>query len=161
MEEMKTININVVSGSLDAAGVVIAPLNLDMTRVALEEAGIVFNENSKDGGWTSISAIVSMAGQSFGMNIEFKGKKLFSIDLRWRDGAAEKKGYDASEKDLIADKNSLSRLIEKKIAKFSPQEPSYNADVFNYDWGFISASASIRSSIVVMGLMYIDSKAMS
>lgn len=145
------ININFSAGLVESNGVIIAPLDLRKARAALLSADIEFMEFVKNDGWITIGVDVCIFDQKFGMNLDFQEDRLSLVWLSWYDGIVGKKGYSSSEEDLIKDKNKLSRFLSENFQK-PPEISDYSKDVFNFEWGYVSASASLQSVIVTIGL---------
>lgn len=151
---MSTFEINIFRGVIEVKGAVIAPLDIDGTRVGCVKMKLPIVEHDAKNGWKKIMANISINNEIFGMNMNFFNGKLQSIWFSWLGGKVGKKGYNASERDLIEDKNKLSKLMAKSILGKNPDLKDYNKDVYYFDWGYISISASIQSNIVVMGMVW-------
>lgn len=54
-------------------------------------------------------------------------------------------GYDATEKDLLAEKKTLTTIISKHLACL-PSSTSLGADVFEFPWGGIVSRADLKST---------------
>lgn len=150
---MKTnkMHINFSAGLVELNGVIIAPLGLRETRTALLNADIKFVEFVKNDDWVTIGVDICIFDQNFGMNLDFQKERLSLAWLSWHGGIVGKKGYSSSECDLIKDKNKLSLFLSKNFQK-TPDISDYSKDIFNFEWGYVSASASLQSFIVTIGL---------
>jgi hypothetical protein len=78
---------------------------------------------------------------------------LIKICFAWNDGISSKKGYEATENELINDKNKLTRFLEKIVGK-RPEVTECTNNVFLYGWGYISTAASLQSAIVTIGVSW-------
>ena len=54
-------------------------------------------------------------------------------------------GYDATEKDLLAEKKTLTTMLSKQL-KCSPTAISLGADVFEFPWGSVVSRADLKST---------------
>lgn len=54
-------------------------------------------------------------------------------------------GYDATEKDLLTEKKTLTRMLSKQLG-CSPSSISLGADVFEFAWGGVVSRADLRST---------------
>lgn len=150
---MKNVELDLKNGKLLIDGCVIAPLGLDDFISVTNQKAIKFDEVTRNADWPMYGSEVSIQNQKFWMNVSFNQKKFDSVWLSWNGGVVAKKGYDTTEKELISDKNSLSNLM-KKVFQKEPEVKEYNHDVFLFDWGYISTSASLQSVMVTLGISW-------
>ena len=54
-------------------------------------------------------------------------------------------GYDATEKDLLAEKKRLTTMLSKHL-ECSPSSTSLGADVFDFPWGGVVSRADLKST---------------
>jgi hypothetical protein len=148
---MNNINFSTDDGKVLLDDAIVAPLSLSNFRIIAEERKIKYGEYQPSAGWITIAMDVNILSDKFGMNISYNENNLMACWFGWDAGISSLKGYETSEKELIADKNSLSKIISKKLCK-NPEEKNYNNDVFLYEWGYISTVASIKSTSVAVGI---------
>ena len=150
---MNDAKIDLITGNIVVNGVSIAPLTLDeFLRITIQH-NIKFKKNIPNEGWSNFGLGVTINNQDFGLNISYSKNELYSTWFSWAGGISEKKGYDTTEKELIADKNSLSKFLTKIIGK-EPEEKEYNHNIFLFEWGNISVAASLQSAMVSMGVTW-------
>lgn len=150
---MSNMQLDVSSGKISIDGHLVAPMNLSGFECAIKANGIEAQDCTRNEGWPTFGLEVKIDGQEFWMNISFKGNELYSVWLSWNGGISEKKGYDTTERELISDKNALSKFLSRKIGK-QPEVKDYNRDIFLFDWGYVSASASLQSVMVSVGIAW-------
>ncbi len=138
------------SGSLAINTVTIAPKSLSEIRDAFSCLGLVVREMHPTSDLVSFALSGEFHGEQFGIYITYKGEELYSAWLAWDGGITRKKGYETTEKELLVDKNQLSRLFSKIIGK-SPDVKEYTHDAFHFPWGRVSIAASLRATIVSIG----------
>lgn len=63
-------------------------------------------------------------------------------------------GYDATEKDLLTEKKTLTALLSKQLA-CSPSSTSLGADVFDFSWASVVSRADLKSTWCGIELRYI------
>lgn len=54
-------------------------------------------------------------------------------------------GYDATEKDLLVEKKTLTTMLSKHLACM-PSSTSLGADVFEFPWGGVVSRADLKST---------------
>ena len=150
---MNNINFSIDDGKIQLNGEIIAPLSLSDFKAAAEKRGVIYNEFHPTAGWTTVGLDVNIISYQFGMNISYSDNTLAGCWFGWDGGISGLKGYNATEKELIADKNSLTKIIASALCR-QPDKQNYNNDVFLYEWGCISTSASLKSSNVAVGVKW-------
>lgn len=134
-------------------GCVAAPLDLDDFIRALNANNIPFANTTRNADWPTYGIKVSIQNQSYWGSFSFHEKKFDSAWLSWDGGITSRKGYNTTEKELIADKNALSKFMANIIGK-EPEVREYNHDMFMFDWGYVSTSASLQSVAVTVGISW-------
>jgi len=150
---MIQIAFDLNNGNVTANGAVIAPLSLSAFLQINAAKRLGAQEVFKTNGRVKYGLTAKISDRIFGMNIAFAESTIDSIYLSWDGGNSGKKGYDATEKELISDKNSLSKMLAKILGK-APEVVEYNHDVFLFEWGYISTAAALRSSTVGIGVSW-------
>lgn len=79
------------------------------------------------------------------VNLRFKDNTLQEIGIVWLDGKVQKLGYEAEIKDLLLEKDTLSRLLAKRLNR-EPNDMTLGATYFQMPWGLIYVSADQKSS---------------
>ena len=150
---MKKISFDTKNGYLLLSGVIIAPLNeYEFTKTA-EENNIEIENNQTNTYVHSLSTCGKLNEFEFGINFTFENYCMTSVWLSWDGGNTKKSGYDTTENQLIADKNSLTKLLAEVLGK-DPDEIKKTFSAFNFPWGNISASASIQSATTSIGISW-------
>lgn len=148
---MNTIHLDPSSGSLSLDSVAIAPKSVGQLRDAFSRLGLAVREMHPNNDLVAFALSGELRGEEFGINITYRNEELHSVWLAWDGGITKKKGYETSEKELLTDKNQLSRFVSKILGK-PPDVKEYTHDVFQFRWGRISVAASLKSTIVSIGL---------
>ena len=73
-------------------------------------------------------------GQRFSVGLRFFKDVVQGVTLTLERGRVAALGYDATEKDLLAEKKILTMMISKHLACL-PSSTSLGADVFEFPWG--------------------------
>jgi hypothetical protein len=150
---MNKVEFNALTGSISINGIIVAPLNLNDFLVLVNSNKIEVEKDVLSGGWRNFGLNVKIMDQDFGLNISFDEDLLYMVWFAWKGGISSRKGYEATENELINDKNKLTRFIEKITGK-RPEVTEYTHNVFLYDWGYISTAASLQSVIVTIGVSW-------
>jgi hypothetical protein len=88
---------------------------------------------------------VQLWGQRFAAGIRFFNDVVHGITLTLEQSKVDALGYDATEKDLLAEKKTLTRMLSKQLG-CPPSSTSLGADVFEFPWGGIVAIADLKST---------------
>jgi len=75
----------------------------------------------------------------------------FSLD--WLGGITQQKGWNSSSSDLLKDKSSLTKLIEK-ITKKKPNQRTEYEDIFNFEWGCIKSIGIMREMYATIDIKW-------
>lgn len=129
--KMNYIHLDAASGSLSLNSVTIAPKSLSDFRDAVSRLGFVVREMHPNNDFVTFSLSGKLKDEEFGIDITYEGEKLYSVWLAWDGGITKKKGYETSEKELLIDKNQLSRFLSKILGKL-PDDQDYTHDVFQF-----------------------------
>lgn len=81
---------------------------------------------------------VEFCNRKFECTFWFKGEVLFLVSLSWLEGRTAALGWDVLEKDVLSDKNSLTRMLRKNL-KANPRTLDDDQDRFCFAWGSVSA----------------------
>lgn len=150
---MKKISFDTKNGYLLLDNIMIAPLNeYEFIKIA-KENNIEIEKNRTNTYVHNLSTCGSLNEFEFGINFNFENYCMTSVWLSWDGGNTKKYGYSTTEKQLISDKNSLTRLLAKVLEK-DPDETKKTFSAFNFPWGNISASASIQSAMTSIGMSW-------
>jgi len=154
---MKKISFDTKNGYLLLSGIIIAPLNeYEFTKTA-EENKIEIENNQTNTYVHNLSTCGKLNEFEFGINFTFENYCMTSVWLSWDGGNTKKYGYNTTENQLIADKNSLAKLLAEVFGK-DPDEIKKTFSSFNFPWGNISASASLQSAMTAIGISWNVSK---
>ncbi|WP_273036442.1 hypothetical protein [Massilia timonae] len=88
---------------------------------------------------------VVLWGQRFSVGLRFFKDVVQGVTLTLEQGRVAALGYDATEKDLLAEKKILTTMISKHLACL-PSSTSLGADVFEFPWGGIVSRADQKST---------------
>ncbi len=88
---------------------------------------------------------VLMWGQHFGVGCRFYKDVIQGITFTLELGRVAALGYDATEKDILAEKKALTKMLSKHLASF-PSSTSIGADVFEFSWGGVVSRADLKST---------------
>lgn len=88
---------------------------------------------------------VHLWGQRFVVGIRFFRDVLHGVTLTLEQGRVAALGYDATEKDLLAEKKKLTTMISKQL-ECLPSSTSLGADVFEFPWGGVVSRADLKST---------------
>lgn len=150
---MNTIAIDLSSGALLVGATVIAPKSIDEFRQTVLGLGLSIREMVPNAGFITFGMSGTWCGETFGINITYHDGVLQPVWLAWAGGIKSKKGYETTEVELVADKNRLSKLLSKYFKK-DPDIQEHTHDVFEFDWGRVSVAASLKSTLVSVGLRW-------
>ena len=88
---------------------------------------------------------IQLWGQRFVSGIRFFRDVLHGVTLTLEQSKVAALGYDATEKDLLAEKKMLTTLLSKQL-ECAPSATSLGADVFDFPWGGIVSRADLKST---------------
>jgi hypothetical protein len=150
---MKNIKINTISGHLSIDETIISPLEVSRLEATLNELEEKYKKITPTNGWTNFALDAAIVPYKFGLNISYHKNKIHSCWLAWDGGISKGKGYECTENELISDKNRLTKFMAKFLGK-APDEKNYTRDLFQFEWGYISTSASLQSAIATIGFSW-------
>lgn len=88
---------------------------------------------------------VQLWGQRFVAGIRFFRDVVHGVTLTLEQSKVAALGYDAAEKDLLAEKKTLTTMLSKQL-ECSPSSTSLGADVFDFPWGGVISRADLKST---------------
>lgn len=88
---------------------------------------------------------IQLWGQHFVAGIRFFKDVVHGVTLTLEHSRVATLGYDATEKDLLAEKKTLTKMLSTQLA-CPPSSTSLGADVFEFDWGGLIARADLKST---------------
>lgn len=88
---------------------------------------------------------IQLWGQRFVAGIRFFRDVLHGVTLTLEHSKVASLGYDATEKDLLAEKKMLTTLLSKQLGG-APSSTSLGADVFDFPWGGVVSRADLKST---------------
>ncbi len=88
---------------------------------------------------------VILWNRKFLMGLRLRKERIHSLTFTLADGKVNSLGYDAEESDLLEEKNFLRRLVEKNL-NFKANNTTLGVDEFEFEWGKLTISASIKST---------------
>jgi hypothetical protein len=110
---------------------------------------IVHEETQRKGEWSMVRIDVHILKHKFWMCISFIQNEMKSCRFYWSGGILSSKGFEVTVRELLADKNSLTKLFSEALG-VKPSERSYNFDVFSFKWGSIENCAAIQTPSVIV-----------
>lgn len=99
---------------------------------------------------------VEFCNRKFECTFWFKEEVLFLVSLSWLEGRTAALGWSASEKDVLSDKNSLTRMLGKNL-KANPQAFDDDQDRFCFAWGSVSAVPVRKAQYAKIDIRWNDS----
>ena len=88
---------------------------------------------------------VQLWGRRFVAGIRFFRDVVHGVTLTLEQSKVAALGYDATEKDLLAEKKTLTTMLSKQL-ECSPTATSLGADVFEFPWGGVVSRADLKST---------------
>ena len=88
---------------------------------------------------------VHLWGQHFVAGIRFFRDVVHGVTLTLGQSRVAALGYDAAEKDLLAEKKTLTTMLSKQL-ECSPSSTSLGADVFDFPWGGVVSRADLKAT---------------
>lgn len=88
---------------------------------------------------------VVLWGQRFSVGLRFFKDVVQAMTLTLERGRVAALGYDATDKDMLAEKEILTTMISKHLDCL-PSSTSLGADVFEFPWGGIVSRADQKST---------------
>ena len=134
------------SGALVRNGSVIAAPNIDINSSIKSLSESNFNKYDSNGSKSSIYNIdCDFLGLRFSTGIGFIDKKCVDVIFRWKDGASEKLGYEASYEDLYKEK----KLLSTALADFFGRKADFRGTTtfkWHFQWGIVCVSYETKSN---------------
>jgi hypothetical protein len=84
-------------------------------------------------------------GECFEIGIRFFKEAVHGVTLTLEHSRVVALGYDATEKDLLAEKKKLTTMLTTNLACL-PSSTSLGADVFEFSWGGVVSRADLKST---------------
>jgi hypothetical protein len=88
---------------------------------------------------------VQLWGQRFVAGFRFFRDVIHGVTLTLEESRVDALGYDATEKDLLAEKKKLTTMLSKQL-ECLPSSTSLGADVFDFHWGGVVSRADLKST---------------
>lgn len=88
---------------------------------------------------------VLLWGQRFSVGFRFFKDAIHGVTLSLEKSKVAALGYDATEKDLLAEKKTLTTMLSNNLACL-PSSTSLGADVFEFPWGGVVSRADLKST---------------
>jgi len=88
---------------------------------------------------------VQLWGEGFVVGFRFFKDVVHGVTLTLEQSKVAALGYDATEKDLLAEKKKLTTMLSKQL-ECSPSSTSLGADVFEFPWGGVVSRADLKST---------------
>ena len=88
---------------------------------------------------------IQLWGQRFVVGVRFFRDIVHDVTLTLEQSKVAALGYDATEKDLLAEKKTLTTILSKQLER-APSSTSLGADVFNFPWGGVVSRADLKST---------------
>jgi hypothetical protein len=93
----------------------------------------------------------------FWMYIYFVRNEMKLCQFYWNGGILNSKGFEVTVRELLADKNSLTKLFSEALG-IKASKRSYNFDVFSLEWGSIENCAAIQTPSVIVEMEWKSKK---
>ena len=140
---MKNFRIDVLSGNIFFDNLRILPSDEDEFLLVARSLFPKVSKYPADVNLTAYSNDQLMYGAyAFEAHVWFGNRMLEMLSLDWLGGITQEKGWNSSNSDLIKDKSSLTRFIQKISSKKPDQKEEFK-DIFTFGWGSI-ASVGVR-----------------
>jgi hypothetical protein len=97
---------------------------------------------------------VLLWGQRFVIGFRFFKNVLHGVTLSLEQSRVAALGYDATEKELLTEKKTLTTVLSKQLER-SPLSTSLGADVFDFPWGVVVSRADLKSTWCGIDVRYI------
>lgn len=97
---------------------------------------------------------IQLWGQRFVAGVRFFKDVVHGVTLTLEYGRVAALGYDATEKDLLAEKKTLTTMVSKQL-ECTPSSTSLGADVFDFPWGGVVSRADLKSTWCGIEVRYI------
>lgn len=88
---------------------------------------------------------IQLWGQRFVAGIRFFRDVVHGVTLTPKQSKVAALGYEATEKDLLAEKKTLTTMLSKQL-ECAPSSTSLGADVFDFPWGGVVSRADLKST---------------
>ena len=150
---MKKYFFDTKNGYFLLDSILMAPLNESAFIKNAKENKIEIESNQTNTDVHTLSTCGKLNKFEFGINFTFENSLMKNVWLSWDGGNTKKYGYYTTEYQLIADKNSLAKLLTK-IFDRTPDEITKTFSAFHFPWGDISVSASLQSTITAIGISW-------
>ena len=154
---MNDIKFSAIDGKILLDGDIVAPLSLSDFMTFSKERNIKHEEVKRNGDWTMIRIDVSILSRKFWMYISFAGNEMESCQFYWNGGILNSKGFEINVRELLVDKNSLTKLFTEALG-VKPSKRSSNYDVFSFEWGTIENCAAIQTPSVIVEMEWASKK---
>lgn len=89
--------------------------------------------------------LVQLWEQRFVAGTRFFKEFVHGVTLTLEQSKVAALGYDATEKDLLAEKKRLTNMLSQHL-EYSPSFTSLGADVFEFPWGGVVSRADLKST---------------
>lgn len=96
---------------------------------------------------------VQLWGQRFVAGIRFFKDVVQGVTLTLEQSKVAALGYDATEKDLLAEKKTLTTMLSKQLECLL-SSTSLGADVFDFPWGYVVSRADLKSTWCGIEVLY-------
>jgi len=88
---------------------------------------------------------IQLWGQCFVAGVRFFRDVVHGVTLTLEQSKVAALGYDATAKDLLAEKKTLTTMLSKQL-ECAPSSTSLGADVFDFSWGGVVSRADLKST---------------
>lgn len=88
---------------------------------------------------------VLLWGQRFLAGFRFFKEVVHGVTLTLEQSRLAVLGYDATEKDLLVEKKTLTTMLSRHLA-CTPSSTSLSTDVFEFPWGGVVSRADLKST---------------
>jgi hypothetical protein len=143
---MNNIIFSNMDGKILLDGEIIAPLSLSDFMLVSKKMAIIHEETQRN-----------ILKHKFRMYISFVQNEMKLCQFYWNGGILNSKGFEVTVRELLADKNSLTKLFREALG-VKASKRSYNFDVFSFEWGSIENCAAIQTPSVIVEMEWKSKK---
>jgi hypothetical protein len=154
---MNNIIFSNMDGKILLDGEIIAPLSLSDFMLVSKKMAIIHEETRRKGEWRMVRIDVNILKHKFWMYISFVQNEMKLCQFYWNGGILNSKGFEVTVRELLADKNSLTKLFSEALG-VKASKRSYNFDVFSFEWGSIENCAAIQTPSVIVEMEWKSKK---
>lgn len=149
---MNYLNLNLFTGFLTAGSFSLdfSTENAAIRTTLAASVPLVVNKQN----WGSQAAAdIWFMGEQFTLSCDFgnSGVADSGVTMYWKSGRVAEKGWDATQNDLIADRNDLVRSFQT-YSGASGEDLSDTVKSFKFHWGHVLIGCSLQAMVVSLSI---------